>query len=263
MGTALLAVALVGCSSDDTSTETGGSSTTAADSSTTAPTGPTQPDGTYVSDEIKGHELVEGSAVTMTFTDGQLSVNAGCNTISTAYTIDGDQIVIDGQPAMTMMGCEQDLADQDTWLSEWLVSGLSFTIDGDLLVLTGGDVTMALTAEASGEDGTIEGSWTLETVLEGESASSVPAGIEPPTLEFTGETVNVFSGCNNGSGEVTVTDSTITFGPIAMTMMACEGDAGTIEATVTGVLIDEVPYTLEDGALTLGTPELSLVYVKS
>lgn len=264
VGTALLAVALVGCSSDDTSTDTGDSSTTAGDSSTTAPAGSSELEGQFLSDSVEGHELVEGTSVSLTFTDGQLSANAGCNTIAGGYSTDGDQLVIEGELAMTMMACEGDgLTDQDAWLSEWLASGLSFTLDDTELTLTGDDVTMTLSEVAAGEGGTVEGSWTLDSIVEGETASSVPAGVDSPTLDFTDGSVGVFGGCNSGSAEVTVSEDTITFGPIAMTMMACEGDAGSLETTVTTVLMGDVAYTIAGDKLTVGDDELSLVYVKS
>ena len=36
---------------------------------------------TFTATEVRGHDLVEGSAITLAFEDGQVSANAGCNTI--------------------------------------------------------------------------------------------------------------------------------------------------------------------------------------
>ena len=80
------------------------------------------------------------------------------------------------------------------------------------------------------------------------------------SMAFHEYTVEVFTGCNRGSGGVEVTDSTVTFGPIAITLMACEGAAGEFEAALLPVLTGEFDYVIEGQTLTLtsGTTEIIL-----
>ena len=70
----------------------------------------------------------------------------------------------------------------------------------------------------------------------------------------------VFTGCNSGSTTVEVADATLTFGPIAMTKMACPGAASELEATVTTVLDGEVDYTVDGDTLTITKGSQGLVY---
>jgi heat shock protein HslJ len=96
--------------------------------------------------------------------------------------------------------------------------------------------------------------WTLDTIIDGETASSVPAGIEAPTLEIADDgTVAVFTGCNRGNGTAEVADdgATITFGPLAITKMLCPDGGSEVEAQVLTVLDGEVQVELDGDQLTL------------
>ncbi len=58
------------------------------------------------------------------------------------------------------------------------------------------------------------------------------------------------TGCNSGDGAVTVADTTLTFGPLTLTKMACAGDAWFMESAVTAVLSGDVRYAIEADTLT-------------
>ena len=90
-----------------------------------------------------GHDLVEGSKVALSFEDGRISANAGCNTMNGAATWDGDTLQVAGPLAMTMMACDEALMDQDQWLSEFLTSSPALAVDGETLTL--GDDTTGIT----------------------------------------------------------------------------------------------------------------------
>lgn len=267
--TALLALALVGLmatacgeeQADETTT------TTTAEPAGETGNGDTEEDmsdpldGTvFLSTSVTGRDLVPDSTVRLSFEDGQIGVSAGCNSMGGGYSLDGDQIVIDGEMRSTLMGCEQALMDQDTWLGAWVNAGLTWQLDGTTLTLTGDDVTMELAAEQPAGDGTVEGAWQLDTIIDGETAASVPADVETPTLEVTGDQVNVFTGCNRGGGTVEVADTTLTFGPMRLTRMACDEPAMALEATVTRLLDGAVPYVLKGELLTLGDDDAGLVW---
>lgn len=96
---------------------------------------------TFVSTDAHGRTLVESSTVTITFDEGHLSANAGCNTLFggaswAGGTLDAPQL------ASTMMACTPALMDQDAWLGELLASGPTITLDGDTLTI--GDTTSGL-----------------------------------------------------------------------------------------------------------------------
>ena len=43
----------------------------------------------FVSTQVDGYELVPDSTIRISFADGSVSVNAGCNTMFGGYTVDG------------------------------------------------------------------------------------------------------------------------------------------------------------------------------
>ena len=95
------------------------------------------------------------------------------------------------------------------------------TIDGDVLRLVNGSAGLDLPRSAP-EGGTapdgLEGTpWLLDSIVAGSTTTAIAEGVRRPTLEFDGESVAVFTGCNNGSGSYTVDGDQIAFGPIAMT----------------------------------------------
>lgn len=217
----------------------------------------------FVSTEVTGYDLVADTKVRISFEDDRLSASAGCNTLSAGFTIDEGALTLEGQPASTMMGCVDDLATQDGWLTSFLSDDPLAELDGDTLTLISGEVTMKMLDETVADPAKpLTGTaWTLDTIVDGDTASSVPAGVDPPTLQIAedGE-ATVFTGCNQGGASVEVTDTTLTFGPMRMTKMACEGDATSVENSVVAVLDGEVDYTIEGLQITLTNGDQGLVY---
>jgi len=101
----------------------------------------------YTSTEVRGHDLVAGSTVTLTFEDGRISANAGCNTMNGSATWDGGTLDVAEPMASTMMACEDDLAAQDQWLSSFLTSSPALEVEGDTLTLGDASSGMTLTAK--------------------------------------------------------------------------------------------------------------------
>ena len=85
---------------------------------------------TYVSTEVTGHDLVADTTIRLTFEDGNLSVNAGCNTMFAPYELTDDSLAWTEEPAATMMGCPDDLTAQDQWLAELFTTGVGAAADG-------------------------------------------------------------------------------------------------------------------------------------
>ncbi|GAA4410270.1 hypothetical protein GCM10023168_29770 [Fodinibacter luteus] len=98
---------------------------------------------TYASTEARGHDIVEGSTITLQFEEGRISAQGGCNTLNGAATWDGDTLEVEGPMASTLMACDEALMAQDEWLSTFLTSSPALDVDGDTLTL--GDDTTGLT----------------------------------------------------------------------------------------------------------------------
>lgn len=272
---ALTAVA-AGCGSDDGDGVDAGASTTEAPDATgdTEPAaideaqGVTQADldgRSFISQEVTGHDLAEGSAIRLSFDGEMLSANAGCNTMNSSYTLVDGTLTWSSPAAATMMACEDALMAQDTWLDGFLGSGSETTLDGDELTLTADDVTLVLLDEqvATPDQPLVGTSWTLESIIANEAVSTVPGDIEAPTLEIADDgTASVFTGCNRGQGtvEVAADGATATFGPLGMTRMFCEGSGSETEAVVTTVLDGEVELALDGDLLTITKGDQGLTY---
>ena len=68
---------------------------------------------------------------------------------------------------------------------------------------------------------------------------------------FANNSVTIEGGCNTGGGSVKITDTTIEFGPVAMTKKACQPPATAVELAVTQVASGTISYRIEAGTLTL------------
>ena len=205
---------------------------------------------TFLSTGIEGRILVAGSRIRIAFRDGQVSASGGCNSMSGPYRIDGDHLVAGGL-ATTEMACDEPLMAQDTWLAD-LLDSATIALDGDRLVLAKGSVRLTMEdREIADPDRPLLGTrWVVDGLISGDAVSSVPVGVTA-ALTFSDGRVDVEAGCNQGGGTADVGDTTITFGPIALTKMACAPDAMTVEGVVAAVLSGEVAYTIEAGSLTL------------
>ena len=172
-------------------------------------------EGTYTSTSVTGHDLVAGSTVTLTFDDGNLTAQAGCNTLGGSYRVTGSTLGVAGDMQSTMMACPPGYAEQDQWLTQFLTSGPTVSLDGTTLTLTSGGVTMVLSAAPTGPAALKGTNWTLDTIMEGSTASALPAGVEPPTLEFdaAGTRADVFTGCNRGGADTKISGPPSISGP--------------------------------------------------
>lgn len=240
---ALSALALAACGSDDDSP--------AADDTLpavgSAPTTDDLIDRSFESTEVTGHELVADSTIELVFMADSVGARAGCNSMNGGYEIVDGTLEV-GVMASTMMACDDALMDQDTWLSEFLTSGPEIALDGDTLTLTGDSATVTLSAVQPAE---LEGTaWNITGIVANEAVSSLPMGAEA-SITITDGQAAIRTGCNNGSASVEITDTTITFGPIALTKMACPPDLTDLEASVLAALDGEVTYEISGDSLSL------------
>jgi heat shock protein HslJ len=216
----------------------------------TAPTMADLDARTFIVTDARGHEIVDGTTISLRFEDGRLGMSAGCNQMSGSYELT-DGVLTVGQMVTTEMGCEQALMDQDGWIGGF-VNGATLILDGDTLTLVNGGVTLTATDKrVAMPDLPIEGTaWTVDGLVSADAVSSMPGGVAA-TLVFADGQVSVDAGCNRGSGSATIAGGTITFGPIATTKMACGPAAMTVERHVLGVLQGAVRYSIDSDSLTL------------
>jgi heat shock protein HslJ len=202
---------------------------------------------TLVAKGVTGsYSIVPGSTISITFENGTLAARAGCNNMFGQYTVTGD-VLNASQLASTMMACDEALMKQDTWLATFLASSPTWTYSGGALTLTNGTDTIALTEAPTGAAVLEDTGWKLVGLIS-QSGSTVSA-IDPSViawLRFADGRVLVNASCNSGSGTAQITDTTITFGPIAMTRRACIGPTQDVEQAMNAVLQGTTTYTVKD-----------------
>ena len=206
--------------------------------------------------------LVPGSLIRMTFADGRLSMNANCNTMSDQVQFDGNRMKLAGALATTEMGCPESLMSQDRWLADQLTTGGDLTVRGDVLtfVSAGTTITLQDSRTATPDAPLVMTEWVLDTIVEGDVASNVPAGVTA-NLSFGSGLPRAFvqTGCNAGSGDVEVGPSTLVFGALELTQRACLDPASmAVETAIVAVLQGDVAYVVAGGTLTLTNGDRSL-----
>ncbi|MFT4008448.1 MAG: META domain-containing protein [Nocardioidaceae bacterium] len=205
----------------------------------------------FVGTDVTGHDLVPGSSLRLEFDKGKLSAYVGCNRMSAGFSLDDGLLKVDPMSG-TMMGCAQELTDQDTWLSEFLGAGPKIELDAGTLALASGEVVVRLAEESTvGDAASLEGTdWKLTTVIQGDSASSVPADTKAG-IRIDGGSLLARTGCNNGRATVTVGDDALTVSPLASTKMACLAPYDEIEPAFLAVVQSNPTYQIEYDTLTL------------
>jgi heat shock protein HslJ len=208
----------------------------------------------FISTEVVGHQLVEGSTIRLAFEDGSVAANAGCNSMSGGYTFDGDILRVE-MMAMTEMGCDEALMDQDAFLSGFLTSGPTVAVDGDEMTLVSGEEQITfLDREVADPDRPLEGTlWIVDGIVSDDAVSSTPAGAPEATLMIEDGQANVDTSCNSATTSVEVTGTTLTFGPMATTLVLCEFHD--LETAVLTTLSGEVEYEIEAGHLSIRHPD--------
>lgn len=104
---------------------------------------------TYRSTEVTGHDLVDQTAIVLSFDGDRMSASAGCNQLSGPATATDGTLKWSDHPMSTKMACDEDKTRQDAWLSELLTGGVTAQVAPRRLILTDGDVTVDLTNDAT------------------------------------------------------------------------------------------------------------------
>lgn len=208
-----------------------------------------------VTESGKPRQLAPETELSVEFTDdGRLIARAGCNIMQGPVDTADGTLTVDGGLSMTEMGCDTARHDQDEFVAGVLSANPKWELtDGRLTIRTGTTVfDMAAEAETTRD---LQGTtWVLDTLVDGQTASSMPAGAPEVTLVFDGTKVVAETHCNGYTAEYVIAGDTVTFTPGMSTMMACAPEIMQGEKAVADALRDEVTYELTADRLTFTHP---------
>jgi heat shock protein HslJ len=188
--------------------------------------------------------------------DGRLIARASCNMMQGDVDTSGGKLVFSGGLATTDMGCDQERHAEDAFVAKVLGGAPSWQLAGDALTITSGKTRFELAPQETVDpDRDLVGTtWELDTLIDGQTASSVAAGTQPVTLVFDGKTVVADTHCNGVRGDYTIDGDTINVELGPMTRMACAPEIMQGENAVVAVLSGKVSYEVTADRLTLTHP---------
>ncbi|GGK39112.1 META domain-containing protein [Nocardia camponoti] len=237
--------AAVGCSSDSSSPPT----TSAAPASDGTPMG-----HVYESTAVDGTAIPGGGPMTLTFKDGRVSANSGCNTASGPIDLTGNVIHVD-RLAGTLMACGGDASGADAWQSDFLEASPTWQLTKGQLTLTTPATTVRLTdKEILHPDKPLVGTkWTVTALLTPQSniRSAVIDDIKPGFSIAQDGSISGTAGCNHLGGTAKVgPGDTVTFATTT-TRMACPPEVMDVEQNVLRALDGTAHATVDADTLTL------------
>jgi heat shock protein HslJ len=207
---------------------------------------------------VSGVPQPSGVPATLVVEDAQVRGVSFCNHYSGSYTLDGEALVIDGLGG-TDMGCDPDVMAAETAYLSALGTADRMVRDGADLVLTGPEGSLRFSRQAPVPDRELTGTtWTLDTLVDGEVASSV---LGSPTLELAPDgTATGSTGCRGFLGTWQVSGDVLTL-DVTRDDIGCPGDVGRQDGHVLAVLDAAPRFAIDGDRLTLTAPDgRALVY---
>ncbi|MGI9624098.1 MAG: META domain-containing protein, partial [Acidimicrobiales bacterium] len=134
-------------------------------------------------------------------------------------------------------------------------------IQGAALVLTGPGVELRFAVVEETADVPLEDtSWLLDTLIDGEAASTGP-GLSEAIITFAAGEVLGSDGCNNFSGGYEIDADRIRFGALRQTLKGCPDEMARQTQLIAEVIGSDPVFEIEGEALTLMSPAgAALVY---
>ena len=209
---------------------------------------------TGVTENGQPKQLVAGTRIRLSFGEEgrRIGVNAGCNHMGGEARVENGRLVA-GEMAMTAMGCDGGRSEQDDWLAKFLAGMPTISSSGTELVLANNTTEIRLLDRTVADpDRPLVGTrWVVESVIDRDTASSIPQGATAHLLMNADGTFTGTTGCNQMGGAAVIAGPTIRFNDVYTTKMACEDARMRLEQAVLGVLRDEVSYEIEADLLRL------------
>jgi hypothetical protein len=165
--------------------------------------------------------------------DGTIRASPGCNMATGAASWDADVLSV-ADMSITEIGCEKPLMDQDQWFTELLRIGVTVSLTGSELSLTGGGVTLDLVDRRIADPNRplVGTTWHLDGVSTVDTATPCSAWAVV-TLRIDAKELRVFNGSSwlraplaePGGDDLSASSGTVHVVPgLAGERLDCTGD---------------------------------------
>jgi heat shock protein HslJ len=239
----------------------------------------------FILQESEGFDKIEGTEISLDFENKVFTFQAGCNTHSGEYTLE-EQTFLSQDIGSTLMGCEEALMNQDSWLVSFFTSLPTIDYSESTLILENEDAILIFAivdSESSEEINDNEDTVSIDVEMEDEDSDEVSGNniigknwivhgyfnngeeqtfneeIEVTFLFGENGMLNFFTGCNSAGSSFTIdSENEITIQDGTMSQMACDGDAGAIESHMLGTFLGQVTYSIEDDQLFIENQNLGI-----
>ena len=167
--------------------------------------------------------VIRDTEITALFTtDGRLTGSGGCNNYSATYEVNGNNITIQPDMAMTMMACPepQGVEQQEREYLGAIAQATTFSIVDNELELRNSEGQRLVTYRAKPNITGIEWQWQYAHQLNGEGAAVPNPAQYKLTLNPDG-TANILADCNSASGSYQISGNRIRIEVETMTQALC------------------------------------------
>ncbi len=223
-------------------------------------------------------DVPEPARVTLLVQETDQGLRAGgtaaCNSYGGTLDVDGDSWTL-REVAVTEMGCEPPLMTAESAYLGALATVDTWARTGDVLELTGGDVTLTFDLLAPVDPAALTGTtWVLEGIVSGTGDSaavrSLTTGVEPAELRLDDDgTFRLFTGCRDFAGEWSASGDEIVLPSWGQTDdsrgvgadgdLTCGADAEAQEQDVLAALEGGFTATVDGDRLTVQHGDAGLV----
>ncbi len=195
--------------------------------------------------------LVDGWPITMSFEGENVGGRAACNGYDGTYSIDGTSLSI-GELLWEQMGCDGDVGASEAAFLTALPSVDTIGVVNGQLRLSGEGVDLLFERETPVPTAELIGTvWLLDTLIQGEAASSVQG--DPATLLLDADgNVSGGTGCRSFTGSYIINGGSVLFPSFGMEG-ECPAQLASQDNIVVTVLGDGFSAEVDGDRLTLSS----------